>query len=116
MVTVPVGRFWSFCFWAAVLGVMTLNPEATSMLSLFCDMLCVLAQLIISAVHPVAIMLRKRRVVGFIDSDLPLVPNLPTFCNPGEKMRKRKGEIEKPVWFLIHPSSFSLGEILHLPR
>ena len=71
MVTVPVGRFWSFCFWAAVLGVMTLNPEATSMLSLFCEMLCVLAQLINSAVHPVAILLRKRRVVGFIDGDLP---------------------------------------------
>jgi len=71
MVTFPAGRFWSFCFWAAVLGVMTLNPEATSMLSLCCVLVCVLAQLINSAVHPVAILLRKRRVVCFIDGDLP---------------------------------------------
>ena len=70
MVTVPAGRFWSFCFCAAVLGVMTLNPEATSMLSLFCEVLCVLAQLTRSAVHPAAMLLRKRRVVGFINSDL----------------------------------------------
>ena len=70
MVTCPVGRFWSFCFCAAVFGVMTLNPEATSMLSLFCDMLCVLAQLANSAAQAAAILLRKRRVVGFIDSDL----------------------------------------------
>ena len=67
MVTVPVGRVWSFCFWAAVLGVMTLNPAATSMLSLFCVVVCVLAQLINSAVHPAAILLRKTYVVGFID-------------------------------------------------
>ena len=71
MVTVPAGRFWSFCFWAAVLGVMTLNPEATSMLSLFCVVLCVLAQLTNSAVHPAAILLRTRCIVGFIDGDLP---------------------------------------------
>jgi hypothetical protein len=71
MVTCPAGRFWSFCFWAAVFGVMTLNPEATSMLSLFCVVLCVLAQLINSAAHPAAILLRKIRVVGFIDGDLP---------------------------------------------
>src|SRR4029453_18722320 len=70
MVTVPVGRFWSFCFCAAVLGVMTLNPEATSMLSLFCEVLCVLAQRTKSAAHPAAILLRKRYVVSFIDSDL----------------------------------------------
>ena len=69
MVTCPAGRFWSFCFWAAVLGVMTLNPEATSMLSLFC-VVCVLAQLNNNAVHPAAIRLRKIRVVDFIDSDL----------------------------------------------
>ena len=67
MVTCPAGRFWSFCFWAAVFGVMTLNPEATSMLSLFCVVLCVLAQLIKTAVHPAAILLRKIRVVGFIE-------------------------------------------------
>src|SRR5262249_12690360 len=81
MVTVPVGRFWSFCFCAAVFGVMTLNPEATSMVSLFCVLLCVLAQLTNSAVHPTAILLRKRCVVGFIDSDLPLVQNPSNLCN-----------------------------------
>jgi len=70
MVTVPAGRFWSFCFWAAVLGVMTLNPEATSMLSLFCVVVCVLAQLINSAVHPAPIPLRKVRVVNFIGGNL----------------------------------------------
>ena len=43
------------------------------MLSLFCVVVCVLAQLINSAVHPAAILLRKRRVVGFIDGDLPFV-------------------------------------------
>ena len=40
------------------------------MLSLFCVVVCVLAQLINSAVHPAAILLRKRRFVGFIDGDL----------------------------------------------
>ena len=88
MVTFPAGRFWSFCFWAAVLGVMTLNPEATSMLSLFCVVVCVLAQLINTAVHPVAILLRKRRVVGFIDGDLPFVLDPPEFCNPAVKKRE----------------------------
>ena len=37
------------------------------MLSLFCVVVCVLAQLINSAVHPAAILLRIRRVVDFID-------------------------------------------------
>jgi hypothetical protein len=34
---------------------------------------CVLAQLTNSAAQPKVMMLRKRRVVGFIDSDLSLV-------------------------------------------
>ena len=51
------------------------------MLSLFCVVVCVLAQLTNSAVQPVAILLRKRRVVGFIDSDLPLVQNPSNLCN-----------------------------------
>jgi hypothetical protein len=58
------------------------------MLSLFCVVVCVLAQLINSAVHPAAILLRKRRVVGFIDGDLPFVPNPPEFCNPAVKKRE----------------------------
>src|SRR6266568_7207169 len=49
MVTLPGGSFWSFCCCAAVLGVITLKPEATSMLSLFCVLLCVVAQPTVSA-------------------------------------------------------------------
>jgi hypothetical protein len=60
------------------------------MLSLFC-VVCVLAQLIISAEHPAAILLKKRRVVGFIGSDLPLVTNSVEFCNPEVEMGGRKG-------------------------
>ena len=67
---------------------MTLNPEAASMLSLFCVLVCVLAQFINSAVHPTAILLRKRCVVDFIDGDLPFVLNPPEFCNPAVKKRK----------------------------
>jgi hypothetical protein len=37
------------------------------MLSLFCVLVWVLAQLINSAVHPVAMLLRKKRVIGFIE-------------------------------------------------
>jgi hypothetical protein len=51
------------------------------MFSLFCVVVCVLAQLINSAVHPAAILLRKRRVVGFIDGDLPFVQNPSNVCN-----------------------------------
>src|SRR5213079_1151813 len=36
MATWPGGSCWSFCCCAAVLGVITLKPDATSMLSLFC--------------------------------------------------------------------------------
>src|ERR1700757_2095654 len=41
MATWPGGSCWSFCCCAAVLGVITLKPEATSMLSLFCVLLVV---------------------------------------------------------------------------
>src|SRR5438477_3190183 len=41
MVTLPGGRFCSFCFCAAVFGVIVLKPAATSMLSLFCVLVCV---------------------------------------------------------------------------
>ena len=40
----------------------------------------VLAQLTNSAAQPAAILLRKKRV-GFIDSDLPLVQNASNLCN-----------------------------------
>src|SRR6266571_6598045 len=36
MAILPGGSCWSFCCCAAVLGVITLKPDATSMLSLFC--------------------------------------------------------------------------------
>src|SRR4029077_12733201 len=49
---------------------MTLNPEATSMLSLFCVWVCVVAQPNINAAHPAAILLRKIRLVGFITLSL----------------------------------------------
>jgi len=55
------------------------------MFSLFCVVVCVLAQLIKRAVHPAAILLRKRRVVGFIDA---VLPNSPEFCNPEVKKRE----------------------------
>src|SRR6476660_9098831 len=99
MVTFPGGRFWSFCFWAAVFGVMILNPEATSMFSLFCVVLCVLAQLINNAVHPAAILLRKRRVVGFIDV-IWSVSEFARLLNPALKRGKLKWLYFFPV-FLI---------------
>lgn len=52
------------------------------MLSLFCEVVCVLAQLTNSAVHPATMLLRKRRVVGFINSDLLFVPNPLRFAIP----------------------------------
>src|SRR6266478_3855730 len=66
MVTLPGGRFWSFCWCAAVLGVMTLKPEATSMLSLFCVLVCVLAQPNNNAAHATVIVASKIRLSGFI--------------------------------------------------
>src|SRR5438552_7688890 len=41
MATWPGGSCWSFCCCAGVLGVITLKPDATSMLSLFCVLLVV---------------------------------------------------------------------------
>src|SRR5215472_7832230 len=64
MVTLPGGRLWSFCCWAAVFGVITLKPEATSMFSLFC-VLPVVAQLTNNAA-PAAILLSKIDFNGFI--------------------------------------------------
>ena len=58
------------------------------MLSLFCVVVCVPAQLINSAVHPAAMLLKKRCVVGFIDGDLSFVQNPPEFCNPAVKKRE----------------------------
>jgi hypothetical protein len=43
---------------------------------------CVLAQLINSAVHPTTILLRKRRVVDFIDGDVPCYRIRQSFAIP----------------------------------
>ena len=70
------------------------------MLSLFCVVVCVLAQLINSAVHPVAILLRKRRVVGFIDRDVPGYRIRPSFAIRDEEEGKLKWLYFFPV-FLV---------------
>ena len=61
------------------------------MLSLFCDMLCVLAQPTNDAAHPTAILVRKKRVVGFIGSDLPWYRIRSSFATPEVEMVGRKG-------------------------
>jgi hypothetical protein len=62
------------------------------MLSLFCVVLCVVAQATISAAQPAAILLKKRRVVGFIDSDLSCYRIRPSFAILRCKKGKRKKE------------------------
>jgi hypothetical protein len=85
---------------------MTLNPDATSMLSLFCVVVWVLAQLINSAVHPVAILLRKRRVVDFIDSDLPCYRIRASFAIPEIKERqKEEGKLRSLYFFSVFLAS-----------
>src|SRR5206468_9810214 len=66
MVTLPGGRFWSFCCCAAVLGVITLKPEATSIFSLFWVAVCVVAQPANAAAHPIARILAKVSGVNVI--------------------------------------------------
>jgi hypothetical protein len=66
----PGGRFWSFCCCAAVLGVITLKPEATSMLSLFCVLL-VVAQPAVNANRAMTLtMLNKVRICFIFASSL----------------------------------------------
>jgi hypothetical protein len=53
------------------LGVITLKPDATSMLSLFCVLVCVLAQLSNNvAVQTVAMLVKKIPLNGFIGFSL----------------------------------------------
>src|SRR5262245_26292987 len=62
----PGGSCWSFCCWAAVLGVITLKPDATSMLSLFCVLL-VVAQPTVNANRDMTlVMLNKSRTCFMI--------------------------------------------------
>src|SRR5436189_2312105 len=62
MATLPGGSCCSFCCCAAVLGVIVLKPEGTSMLSLFCVLL-VVAQPTVNANRAMTlIMLNKVRI------------------------------------------------------
>src|SRR2546429_9983461 len=66
MATWPGGSCWSFCCCAAVLGVITLKPDATSMLSLFCVVL-VVAQPAVNATKAMTlIMLNDVRILFMI--------------------------------------------------
>ena len=73
------------------------------MLSLFCVVVCVLAQLINSAVHPVAILLRKRRVVGFIDGDVPCYRIRRVLQSRDEEEGKLKWLYSFPVFLVGKP-------------
>src|SRR5438132_11259261 len=57
MAILPGGSCWSFCCCAAVLGVIVLKPEATSMLSLLCVLVWVVAQPSISANSAMALII-----------------------------------------------------------
>ena len=108
------------------------------MLSLCCVVVCVLAQLINSTVHPAAILVRKRRVVDFMERDLR-VTEFAQFLQSRGKDGNRDGCISFPVFLLearplpcihcsvirlsvfriwvFHSSSyFSLAQIFFLPR
>ena len=60
------------------------------MLSLFWETFPVLAQLTNSAAQPTAILVRKRRIVGFIGSECVLLTNSLRFCNAGVEERQKK--------------------------
>src|SRR5437763_14653238 len=65
MATLPGGSCWSFCCCAAVLGVITLKPEATSMLSLFCVLL-VVAQPTANAIRAMTLIMLNETRICFI--------------------------------------------------
>src|SRR5438045_8176882 len=66
MAILPGGSCWSFCCCAAVLGVTVLKPEATSMLSLLCVLVCVVAQPTIKANTAMALMILNETCICFI--------------------------------------------------
>src|SRR5712691_8663809 len=99
MVTLPGGRFWSFCCCAAVFGVITLKPDATSMLSLFCVLVCVVAQPNKSAVHAAMVMASKICLDDSIGCNLVVDNKIPdeyqkvipvVICGPCMTASKRK--------------------------
>src|SRR5206468_12884862 len=65
MATLPVGSCWSFCCCAAVLGVITLKPDATSMLSLFC-VLPVVAQPTVNANRAMTLIMLNETGICFM--------------------------------------------------
>src|SRR5436190_21488780 len=66
MAILPGGRFWSFCCCAAVLGVIVLKPAATSVLSLFCVLVCVVEQPTVSAKSAVVLIILNETRIFFI--------------------------------------------------
>src|SRR4030095_8765353 len=66
MATWPGGSCWSFCCCAAVLGVITLKPDATSMLSLFCVLLVVVQPTVNDNRDITPIMLNESRICFMI--------------------------------------------------
>src|SRR6266480_7517410 len=66
MVTLPGGSARSFCCCAAVLGVIVLKPEATSMLSLFCVLVCVVAQPTANANRAMTVIMFNETRICFI--------------------------------------------------
>src|SRR6266516_3217077 len=66
MAILPGGSFWSFCCCAAVLGVIVLKPEATSMLSLLWVLVCVVAQPTVSANKAMTLIILNETRICFI--------------------------------------------------
>jgi hypothetical protein len=78
-----------------------LNPEATSMLSLSCVVVCVLAQLTNSAAQPAAILLRKRRVVDFTDVICRVTEFARVLQSRGEEGQKEEGKSRRLYFFPV---------------
>src|SRR4029077_10648655 len=91
------------CCCAAVFGVITLKPDATSMLSRFCVLVCVLAQPTNSAMHAAAILLRKIRLAGFIGRIVAGNNNFLTKASEGNSsgdLRAVPDNVETKIVFL----------------
>jgi len=114
MVTLPGGRFWSFWRCAAVLGVMTLKPAATSMLSLFCVLVCVLAQPALSTVHVAATAVRKIYFDGFISCNLIVANCVSIKCsksNASGNLRAVQNSIKTKTVILIGTSKGAITDL-----
>ena len=86
------------------MGVMTLKPEATSMLSLFWVLVCVVAQLINIAAHIAAMPQRKICVIGFIGRNIVVDNKFLTDASesdPGRDLRAMHDGVEKEAVVLV---------------